>query len=57
MQKFKDKYGRIWELPKSEVCDICSQPDNLGECNHKKISTSQYRRLTIQLRKNEKKNT
>jgi len=49
MHKLKDKFGRIWNLEEDEVCPECRQPDNTGDCNHHKISTSQYRRLTIQM--------
>lgn len=50
MHKLKDKFGRIWNLEEDEVCPECKQPDNCGDCNCKKLSTSQYRRLTAQIK-------
>jgi hypothetical protein len=32
-----DKYGRKWDLPKKELCPTCGQPDNSGDCNHKRL--------------------
>jgi hypothetical protein len=29
-----DRYGREWDLPASELCPTCGQPDNCGDCNH-----------------------
>ncbi len=29
-----DRFGRKWDLPESELCPECGQPDNCGECNH-----------------------
>jgi predicted 3-demethylubiquinone-9 3-methyltransferase (glyoxalase superfamily) len=34
----KDKFGVNWNLLKEELCHICGQPDNCGDCNHKKLS-------------------
>lgn len=34
----KDKYGRVWKLPVTELCAVCGQPDNCGDCEHKKLS-------------------
>ena len=34
---YKDKFGRKWFLPIRELCPICGQPDNCGDCNHKKL--------------------
>ena len=36
-----DIFGRRWKLSESEVCPRCGQPDNTGDCNHKKISKKQ----------------
>ena len=33
----KDKFNRIWNFPKKELCKICGQSDNCGDCNHKKL--------------------
>lgn len=34
-----DRFDRIWDLPAEELCDICGQPDNCGDCNHERLST------------------
>jgi hypothetical protein len=53
MYKVKDKFGRTWEYPDGvEYCPECHQPDTTGECRCSKISTSQYRRLTSQMKDN-----
>ena len=39
MDSKKDKFGRVWDLPKSELCFMCGQPDSCGDCNHKKLRT------------------
>jgi hypothetical protein len=41
MKNKKDKYGRIWNLPKNEVCPKCGQPDSLGDCNHKRLTNKE----------------
>jgi hypothetical protein len=41
----KDKYGRVWKLPKRELCVVCGQPDNCGDCNHKKLSLKEVKVL------------
>lgn len=33
----RDKFGRIWNLPKCELCSVCGQPDSCGDCNHRKL--------------------
>ena len=30
-------FGRVWRLPKAELCQKCGQPDNVGDCNHKRL--------------------
>jgi len=35
-----DKYGRGWKLPVRELCPTCGQPDNCGDCNHKRLRNS-----------------
>lgn len=37
----KDKYGRKWNLPESELCPECKQPDTEGECNHNPLSSEE----------------
>ena len=34
----EDIYGRKWGLPEEELCEICKQPDNCGNCNHTKLT-------------------
>jgi hypothetical protein len=41
----KDKFGRLWIKPKDELCPECGQPDNCGDCNHKKISNEEAKEL------------
>jgi hypothetical protein len=41
----KDKFNRVWNLTKREVCPICKQPDNCGNCNHKKLSKEDVKNL------------
>lgn len=43
--KHKDKYGVTWSSVKSALCPICGQPDNCGDCNHKKLSKEEVRIL------------
>lgn len=33
-----DLFGRRWDLPDSELCEACGQPDPDGKCNHRKLS-------------------
>ncbi len=33
-----DKYGRTWDLPASELCPTCGQPDNCGDCTHGRLT-------------------
>ena len=54
MHKLKDNFGRIWNLEEDEICPECGQPDNVGDCNHQKISAIQYKQLKE--RKNYEKN-
>ena len=41
MTNYKDKYGRIWQLPKNELCPVCGQPDNCGDCQHERLKNSE----------------
>lgn len=34
----EDKFGRVWKNPSWDLCPVCGQPDNCGDCNHKKLS-------------------
>jgi len=34
----KDRHGRNWPYPQSELCPTCRQPDTNGDCNHIKLS-------------------
>lgn len=40
-----DAYGRGWDLPLSELCVACRQPDNCGDCNHERLSDADVRQL------------
>ena len=51
MHKLKDKFGRIWNLEEDEVCPECGQPDNYGDCNHKKLPLLQAYKLMKELSK------
>lgn len=33
-----DRYGVEWDLPPAELCSICGQPDNCGDCTHQPLS-------------------
>lgn len=35
---FRDRYAIWWDLPKSELCPECGQPDNCGDCTHDQLS-------------------
>jgi hypothetical protein len=48
-----DKYGRKWNLPKSELCPKCGQPDSCGDCNHKKLTIREVLYLGGNLTKKE----
>ena len=37
MKKYADKFGRVWDLPKDNLCPKCGQPDVCGDCNHNKL--------------------
>lgn len=42
MSESPDKYGRTWpDVPITERCPSCGQPDNSGECSHGKLSKAQ----------------
>lgn len=41
----KDKFGIYWDLPNDEVCKVCGQPDNCGDCNHHKININDAAKL------------
>lgn len=40
-----DRFGRIWDLPATELCEVCGQPDNCGDCNHERLSTDDVTQL------------
>lgn len=41
-----DRYGRAWpELPDSELCAECGQPDNCDDCNHEPYTDDEVRQL------------
>lgn len=36
-----DSFGRIWHLNGCRLCQICGQPDDYEDCNHKKLSNKE----------------
>jgi len=40
----EDWYGRVWPEG-TELCGVCGQPDNCGECTHGRLSWDQARDL------------
>lgn len=36
-----DNFGRLWNLPNYELCPVCGQPDNCGDCNHEPLTETQ----------------
>jgi hypothetical protein len=55
MKKYtKDIYGRYWNLSNSELCPICKQPDNCGDCNHKKMNDKEVLALKLFFNKKSK---
>lgn len=43
--KTPDRYGNRWELPLSERCATCGQPDSLNECDHFPLTREQVLEL------------
>lgn len=41
----RDSFGRTWDLPNSELCPGCGQPDNCGDCNHAPLDLDDARSL------------
>lgn len=40
-----DNFGVYWELPLLELCSVCGQPDNCGDCDHNPLSPDQVKLL------------
>ena len=40
-----DLYGVTWDLPASELCPTCGQPDNCGDCSHKPLTEDEVYEL------------
>jgi len=40
-----DKWGREWNLSENEVCPVCGQPDNCGDCDHTQLSEKEIKIL------------
>lgn len=40
-----DVFGRRWHMPPHQLCDVCRQPNNCGECNHQKLSDAEVTEL------------
>jgi hypothetical protein len=47
MPKHKDIFGRVWDIPKKELCPTCGQPDTCGDCNHKTLTDSEAKELGV----------
>lgn len=45
VKKRADIYGVIWELPQTQLCSVCGQPDNCGDCNHKQLTAEDVKEL------------
>jgi hypothetical protein len=41
----KDRYGIWWDLPESELCSTCGQPDNSGDCTHAQLPDEEVGQL------------
>lgn len=39
-----DRYGRFWPVD-TEVCDLCGQPDNTGDCTHDRLAEDEVTEL------------
>lgn len=38
-ESHKDRFGRTWNFPLSQLCNVCGQPvENQGDCDHEKMS-------------------
>jgi hypothetical protein len=35
-----DNFGRLWP-DRFQLCEICKQPDNCGDCNHEPLEAEQ----------------
>lgn len=44
---FMDRYGRTWPYAREELCGTCGQPDNCGDCSHKKLSNEDVLRILL----------
>lgn len=40
-----DRYQRRWLLPLKELCKVCGQPDSVGDCDHRKLRSSEVETL------------
>jgi len=40
-----DIFGNTWYLPKGELCSVCGQPDNTGDCNHEQLEDDEVLEL------------
>jgi hypothetical protein len=41
----RDIAGRLWLLPEHELCPVCHQPDNSGDCDHTLLDDESAREL------------
>lgn len=48
----RDTFGRVWrEVPATERCRICGQPDSCGDCTHEAMALSEALKLGAELPK------
>lgn len=41
----KDKFGRVWPYPRTELCRVCKQPDSCEDCNHQRLGDVDVRQI------------
>ncbi len=44
---YRDIYGRIWDIPRNELCRDCGQPDSCGDCNHNRLTNKEVKILGV----------
>lgn len=42
-----DRFGRVWDHLSDELCKVCGQPDNCGDCSHDPLTEQQARHLGV----------
>jgi len=51
MRARKDRFGRKWPYPVSELCPICGQPDSCGDCNHRRLTDKEVKQILCRKKK------